>query len=72
MESIAIDLAPVINLTDEQFYRLAVSQTNGIELERTPSGEIIVVTPRGAETSNRSIKILAQLKTWADQNEEWD
>jgi Uma2 family endonuclease len=59
MESITIDLTPVINLTDEQFYRLAVSQTNGIKLERTPNGEITVVTPHGAETSNRNIKIWA-------------
>lgn len=70
MESITIDLGSVINLTDEQFYQLAVSQTKGIKLERTPNGEIIVVTPHGAETSNRNIKILAQLETWADKNEE--
>ena len=70
MEPITIDLSPVINLTDEQFYHLAVSQPDGIKLERTPNGEIIVVTPHGAETSNRNIKILAQLGTWADQNED--
>jgi Uma2 family endonuclease len=70
MEPITIDLKPVIHLTDEQFYHLAVSQANGIKLEKTPNGEIIVLTPHGAETSNRNIKILAQLETWADQNEE--
>lgn len=70
MEPIVIDLSPVINLTDEQFYHLAVSQPDCIKLERTPTGEIIVVTPHGAETSNRNIKILAQLETWADQNED--
>lgn len=70
MEPITLDLSPVINLSDEQFYHLAVSQPDGIKLERTPTGEIIIVMPHGAETSNRNIKILAQLETWADQNED--
>lgn len=70
MEPIVIDLSPVINLTDEQFYHLAISQPDRIKLERTPTGEIIVVTPHGAETSNRNGRILAQLFTWSDQNED--
>lgn len=70
MEPITIDLSPVINLTDEQFYHLAVSQPDGIKLERTPNGEIIVVTPHGAETSNRNARLIAQLVVWADQNED--
>jgi len=68
-EPITIDLSPVINLTDEQFYHLAVSQPDPVKLERTPTGEIVVLTPHGAETSNRNIKILTQLEVWANEHE---
>lgn len=70
MEPILIDLSPVIHLTDEQFFHLATNQPDSIKLERSPTGEIIVMTPHGAETSNRNLKILAQLEVWADKNED--
>ena len=70
MQLITLDLSSVINLSDEQFYQLATSQPDQIKLERTPTGEIVVVTPHGAETSNRNLKALAQLETWADEHED--
>lgn len=69
-EPIALNLSAVIQLTDEQFYTLAVSQPDCIKLERNSNGEIIVLTPHGAETSNRNGRLLAQLFVWTDQNED--
>ena len=69
-EPIALNLSSVIQLTDEQFYALAVSQPDYIKLERNSDGDIIVLTPHGAETSNRNGRLLAQLFVWTDQNED--
>lgn len=69
-EPIALNLSSVIQLTDEQFYALAVSQPDHIKLERNSNGDIIVLTPHGAETSNRNGRLLAQLFVWTDQNED--
>ncbi|WP_250123542.1 Uma2 family endonuclease [Chroococcidiopsis sp. CCMEE 29] len=70
MEPNIIDLSPIINLTDEQFYHLATSQPDQIKLERTPTGEIVIVTPHGAETSNRNARVIAQVVVWADEHED--
>ena len=70
MEPNIIDLSPIINLTDEQFYHLATSQPDQIKLERTPTGEIVIVSPHGAETSNRNARVIAQVVVWADEHED--
>lgn len=70
MEPNIIDLSPIINLTDEQFYHLATSQPDQIKLERTATGEIVIVTPHGAETSNRNARVIAQVVVWADEHED--
>jgi len=44
MTAITLELRPVINLTDEQFYQLC---HNNQTLERNAKGELIVMPPTG-------------------------
>jgi Uma2 family endonuclease len=68
--SLPIDLAAFTQLTpmnDEQFY--AFCQTNPeLRIERTASGEVIVMSPAFSDTGNRNFKAALQLGIWAEQD----
>jgi Uma2 family endonuclease len=52
MTAITLNLSPIIQLTNEQFYQLC--QTNqDTKFERTAKGELIVMPPTGGETGDR-------------------
>jgi Uma2 family endonuclease len=67
MEGIALDLSPIINLTDEQFFQLCQHHRD-YRFERTASGEIIIMPPTGGETGRRNAEIAFQLQAWSRQN----
>lgn len=69
MTSFTIELRPLIDLTDEQFYQLCQNNPN-IKLERNAKGELIVVPPTGGETGNRNFNLAYQLGVWIEQNQE--
>lgn len=60
MEAIALDLSPIINLTDEQFFQLCQHHRD-YRFERKASGEIIIMPPTGGETGRRNAEIAFQL-----------
>jgi Uma2 family endonuclease len=65
MTALTVNLNPVIELTDEQFFQLC--QVNrDLRFERTATGELIIMPPTGGETGNRSGRITQQLFNWAD------
>lgn len=67
MTAITLDLHPVVDLTDEQFYKLC--QVNpDIKLERSAQGKLIVMPPTGWETGNRNIKLTTRLQVWSEAN----
>ncbi len=63
MITITLDLNPIIQLTDEQFFQLCQHHRD-YQFERTTLGELIVMTPTGGETSNRNFEIAVQLGIW--------
>lgn len=63
---IALDIQP-LNLTDEQFYQLCL-RNRDLRLERTATGELIVMSPAGSETAQRNLSIGAQLWLWNEQH----
>lgn len=66
MIAIIVNLDPVIQLRDEQFYQLC--QVNrDIRLECTAKGELIVMSPTGGETGDRNSDNL-QLRVWNKQS----
>lgn len=61
---LVVDLGSLLELTDERL--LALSSLNrDLRMERTESGELIVMPPTGGDTSGRNAEIIIQLGTWA-------
>lgn len=67
MNTLTLNLNPVIELTDEQFYHLCQINRD-LRFERTAKGELIIMPPTGGETSNRNAGLNAQVWIWNDQN----
>lgn len=67
MTAITLELRPVINLTDEQFYQLCYNNPD-IKLERNANGELIVMPPTGWGTGKRNTKLTQRLANWTDED----
>ncbi|MBW4571580.1 MAG: Uma2 family endonuclease [Tolypothrix carrinoi HA7290-LM1] len=67
MNALTVNLNPVIELTDEQFFQLCQVNEN-LRFERTATGELIIMPPTGGETSNRNAGLTAQVWIWNEQN----
>lgn len=52
-----------IGLTDEQFFQLC-QHNRDLRFERTAQGEIIIMSPRGSDTSNRIFELAVELGIW--------
>jgi Uma2 family endonuclease len=60
-------LTPLAPMTEAQFYRFC--QTNPeLRIERNANGEVVVMAPAFADTSNRNSKIVQQVANWADED----
>jgi len=68
MTALTLNLYPVLELTDDQFYELCQANRD-LRLERTATGEIIIMPPAGGETGHRNIKLFYQLEAWSRQND---
>ena len=62
---ITLDLKTV-NLTDEQFYQLCIKNPE-IQVERTPQGDLILMSPVGGDSGNQEIELGADLVIWNRQ-----
>ncbi len=67
MTAITLNLQPTIELTDEQF-ELICSTNRDLRLERTATGELVIMPPTGGETGKRNSSINAQLWLWNQQH----
>ena len=66
MTAIILDLSPVIQLTDEQFYQLCQANRD-LKLERTAVGEWIVMPPTGGGSGKRNANLTTDLNLWNRQ-----
>ncbi|MFB2897658.1 Uma2 family endonuclease [Aerosakkonemataceae cyanobacterium BLCC-F50] len=66
MNSVTLNLAHVVKLTDENFAELAAANDN-LRLELTAKGELIIMPPTGGETGNRNFEIYVDLGIWNRQ-----
>ncbi len=64
MTTITLDLNPIIQLTDEQFFQLCQHHRD-YQFERTTLGELIIMTPTEGETGNRNMELSFQLQAWS-------
>jgi Uma2 family endonuclease len=66
MEAVTVDFKPIIDFTDEQFYKLCRSNPD-VKFERNPMGELIIMPPTGGETGNINSALNAILWVWNEQ-----
>lgn len=52
-----------VHLTDEQFYQLCQSNRE-LNFERTPKGELIIMSPLGGESGNRETESITDVVNW--------
>jgi Uma2 family endonuclease len=58
---------PATAMAHEQFYEFCQANPN-LRIERTASGEVIIMSPAFSDTGNRNFGIVVQLGTWAEQD----
>lgn len=58
-----IDFSSIGGLSDEQFFRLCVSNKD-LKFEKTSKGEIILMPSTGGLTGSRNIEIASELRNW--------
>lgn len=64
---LTLQMSPAIDITDEQFFAFC-QQNRDYRIERSASGEIIIMPPTGSETGNRNFDLIVQLGMWTRQN----
>ena len=64
---LVLHLHPAINLTDEQFFEFCQINRD-LRIERTATGDLLIMPPTGSDTGNRNAKLTVQLGIWAEQN----
>jgi Uma2 family endonuclease len=67
-QTIAVNIPStlILSITHEQFVQLALANRD-LQLERTATGELIVMPPTGSDTGNRNLDIEGQLWLWNRQ-----
>ncbi|MGL5083181.1 MAG: Uma2 family endonuclease [Microcoleaceae cyanobacterium] len=64
---IVLKMRPVVEMTDEQFFEFC-QLNRDYRIERTATGEMIIMSPTGSETGNRNAKLTQQLGNWTDKD----
>ncbi len=67
MTALTIQLNSIIDLTDQQFYKLCQANRD-VRFERTATGELVIMSPTGSETGNRNGRFNQRLFSWSDQD----
>ncbi len=68
MTAIALNLSPITQLTHEQFYALCMANRD-VAMERSPSGELIIMPPIGGVSGEREADLIAELVFWNRQSQ---
>ncbi len=66
MNTITLNLDPIIHLTDEQFYLLCQANRD-VKFERTPEGELIIVSPVGGKGGKGEADLISPVWFWNQQ-----
>jgi Uma2 family endonuclease len=68
MPTLTLNLNSIIHLSDEQFYDLCAKNPE-LKLERTATGELIIMSPTGGETGKRNSDLNLELALWNRQTQ---
>jgi Uma2 family endonuclease len=66
MNTVVLNLEPIVHLTDEQFYQLCIANRD-LNLELNAKGELIIVSPVGGESGNKEADFITDLGIWNRQ-----
>jgi Uma2 family endonuclease len=66
MTAITLNLEPIAQLTHEQFYELCMANKD-LPMERSPSGELIIMTPLGGLSDKKEADYITDLNIWNRQ-----
>lgn len=61
-----INMSPIVHLDDTQFETLCAANPE-IKLERTPTGELVIMSPTGGETGRNNAELVADFVIWNRQ-----
>ena len=64
---LTVNFPAIEPMTVEQFYEFCLVNRD-LRIERTASGEVIIMSPAFSDTGNRNIKIAQQLANWAEED----
>ncbi|ELS03804.1 hypothetical protein Xen7305DRAFT_00035280 [Xenococcus sp. PCC 7305] len=65
--SIVLQLSPVVSLSEDSLFDFCQLNSH-LRIERSSSGELIIMSPAGSETGNRNAKLMQQLSNWSDKD----
>jgi len=68
MTAIPVNLNPIIQLTDNQFYQLC-RENPEVKFERNAEGKLLIMPPTGGETRNRNSEVNADFVIWNRQTQ---
>ena len=63
-----LNLEPITTLTREQFFELCQANPD-LQLERSPSGELIIMTPIGGEGGSQEANLIIKVGVWNEQTQ---
>lgn len=63
MTTFTIDLSAITTLTVDQFDRLCQANPD-LKFERTPTGQLVIMSPTGGETGKRNVELAADFVIW--------
>ncbi len=64
---IVLQMSPVISLSEDSLFDFCQLNSH-LRIERTATGELIIMSPAGSETGNRNAKLMQQLANWTDED----
>lgn len=65
--SLTVNLPVPVEMTMAEFYEFCQANRE-LRIERSATGEVVILPPAFADTGNRNLKIAQQLGNWADQD----
>lgn len=66
MNAFTIDFSPILTLNADQFDQLCQANPS-VKFERTPTGELVIMSPTGGETGNKNSELNADFVIWNRQ-----
>jgi Uma2 family endonuclease len=62
-----LNLESITSLTRKQFYQLCLNNPQ-LQLERSPRGELIIMSPVGGESGRKEAKLIMDIGNWNEQS----